>query len=103
MLRLPLNYTAACGKSRGWQFIGNKCEVESYGEERHSLKLQSALVYAGHAREGVVGHQLTRAQKKSEVTLFLAHSQMGKASTRTGFLVLNVKFSTSNNHNKQAK
>lgn len=67
------------------------------------MKLQSASVYSGHTREGVVGHQLTHARKKSEVTLFLAHSQMGKASTRMGFLVLNVKFSTSNNRNKQAK
>jgi len=89
-----------CGKLRGWQFIGNKCEVESYREESHSLKLQSTSVYIGHTREGVVGHQLTYAQKKSKVILFLAQIQVGKASTRRGFFVLNGKFSTSNNHNK---
>lgn len=77
---------------RGWQFIGNKCEAESYGEESHSLKLQSASVYIGHTGEGVVGHQLTYAQKKSKVVLVLAQTQMGKASTRTGFLVLMESF-----------
>lgn len=42
----------ACGKFRGWQFIGNKCEVESYREGSHSLKLWSVLVYICHTRCG---------------------------------------------------
>lgn len=82
------------------EFIGNKCEVEYYREESHSLKLRSASVYIDHTREGVVGQQLTYDQKKSKVILLLAQIQMGKASTTMRFLVFNVKFSTSNYHNK---
>lgn len=56
------------------------------------MKLRSALVYIGHTREGVVGQQLTDAQTKSKVILVLAQIQMGKASTRTGFLALVESF-----------
>lgn len=45
--------------------------------------LQSALVYIGYTREGVVGHQQISAQKKTKVILVFAEIQIGKASTRT--------------------
>lgn len=64
------------------------------------MKLWSASVYIDHTREGVVGHQMTYDQKKSKIILLLAQIQMGKASTRMRLLVFNVKFSTSNYHNK---
>lgn len=40
----------------------------------------------------MVGQQLTDAQTKSKVILVLAQIQMGKASTRTGFLALMESF-----------